>query len=271
MKGSDGTSIAYAVSGYGYPIVKVGNWLSHLEFDHRSPVWRHWWRSLAERYQLVRYDERGCGMSDWNVPEFSFDAWCRDLEEIVDECGLKKFALLGISQGASVAIAYAVKHPKRVSHLVLYGGAIQGRMKRAKTELEADEARAYRNLIRVAWGRGNMAFRSVFLSLFMPDANAEQARSFLDLQRVTTSPENAERFIGVFQGFDTTALAPKVKAPTLIIHARDDRVITVDQARLAASLIPNSRLAILEGRNHILSEEEPAWTRFLEEVQGFLG
>jgi pimeloyl-ACP methyl ester carboxylesterase len=125
--GDDGTRIAYAESGEGPPLLKVANWLSHLEFDWNSPVWRHWLVELSRRHRLIRYDERGCGLSDWNVADQSFDAWLRDLEMVVEANGLDRFALLGISQGAAVAIAYAVAHPERVTHLVLHGGYARGR------------------------------------------------------------------------------------------------------------------------------------------------
>jgi pimeloyl-ACP methyl ester carboxylesterase len=251
--------------------VKAANWLSHLEYDHESPIWRHWWRGLAERYHLIRYDERGCGLSDWNPKDFSFAAWVRDLETVVDACAVEKFALLGISQGASVAIDYAVKHPERVSHLILYGGYVKGRAARATNPIEAEEADAYLQMVKVGWGRGNNAFREFFMSMFMPDATETQIRTFVDLQRVTASPENAERFNRIFRDINTMKQAKKVRVPTLVIRAVDDRVVPVAQSRLIASLIPNSRLVLLEGRNHILCEDEPAWQRFLEEVQGFLG
>lgn len=270
LRSRDETTIAYSVSGAGYPLIKVANWMSHLEYDHQSPVWRHWWRALSERYQLVRYDERGCGLSERNVSDYSLDAWVADLEAVADQVALPRFALLGISQGAAVAIAYAVKHPERVSHLVLYGGFIQGRMKRPRTAQQTKEAIMLLRLVRLGWGGGNPAFSRIFASLFIPDGTAEQLKSFVELQRVSCSPENAAHFMRAFGSIDVVDLAPRVTAPTLVLHARDDQEIPLDQARLIASLIPNARLALLEGNNHILAENEPAWPRFLEEIDAFL-
>ena len=269
LKSPDGTSLAYAVSGQGMPLVKVANWLSHVEFDHQSPVWRHWWRELSARYHLVRYDVRGCGLSDWDV-EFSFNTWVEDLEAVIHQTVEGRCALLGISQGATVAIAYAVKHPERVSHLILYGGYAQGRLRRNCTEAKKEEARTLARLIGVGWGRDHPAFRRVFASLFIPDGTPEQFDSFDALQRASTSPENAMKFVATTHHLDVVELAARVKTPTLVMHAKDELVIPVEQARLLATTIPNARLVLLEGRNHILGETEPAWTRFLQEVDAFL-
>ena len=269
LKTADGTSLAYAVSGQGMPLVKAANWLSHIEFDHQSPVWLHWWRELSARYRLVRYDVRGCGLSDWGV-EFSFDTWVEDLEAVIQQTVKGKCALLGISQGAAVAIAYAVQHPERVSHLILYGGYAQGRLRRSSIEAKKEEARMLKHLIRVGWGSDHPAFRRVFASLFLPDGTPEQFDSFDALQRASTSPENAERFVATTHHLDIVELAAQVKAPTLVIHAKDDLVIPIEQARLLATTIPNARLVLLEGRNHILGEAEPAWARFLKELDTFL-
>jgi len=269
LKSPDGTSLAYAVSGQGMPLVKAANWLSHLEFDHQSPVWLHWWRELSARYYLVRYDVRGCGLSDWGV-EFSFNTWVEDLEAVIDRTVNGQCALLGISQGAAVAIAYAVKHPERVSHLILYGGYAQGRMKRNCTEEKKEEARTLDRLIRVGWGSDHPAFRRVFASLFLPDGTPEQFDSFDALQRASTSPENAQKFVATTHHLDVVELAARVKTPTLVIHAKDELVVPIEQARLLATTIPNARLVLLEGRNHILNETEPAWTRFIQEIETFL-
>jgi len=193
-----------------------------------------------------------------------------DLEAVIDRTVNGQCALLGISQGAAVAIAYAVKHPERVSHLILYGGYAQGRLKRNCTEAKKEEARALRHLIRVGWGSDHPAFRRVFASLFLPDGTPEQLDSFDALQRASTSPENAVKFVGTTHHLDVVELAAQVKTPTLVMHAKDELVVPVDQARLLATTIPNARLVLLEGRNHILGEAEPAWPRFLQEVDAFL-
>ena len=149
---NDGTRIAFAESGDGPPLIKAANWLSHLEFDWDSPVWRHWLVELSRTHRLVRYDERGCGLSDWNVEDLSFEAWLRDLELVVDATGLERFPLLGISQGASIAIAYAVKYPERVSHLVLHGGYARGRALRSASEGQRESAELMLKLMEMGWG-----------------------------------------------------------------------------------------------------------------------
>lgn len=267
---SDGVSIAYAESGSGPLLVKAANWLSHLEFDVQSPVWRHWWRDLSERYRLIRYDERGCGLSDWDVEEFSLDAWTQDLEEVVDAAGLERFPLLGISQGASVAINYAIKHPEKVSHLVLYGGFLQGRLKRESVPEEREKAELLKDMARVGWGGENAAFRKTFATLFAPEASEKQFAAFDELQRVSTSARNAAHFIDAFNNLDVVELASQVRVKTLVIHARDEIEIPLSQAHLMAKLIPNAKLVTLESRNHIIGEAEPAWGRFLKEVSDFL-
>ncbi|MBK9713118.1 MAG: alpha/beta fold hydrolase [Kouleothrix sp.] len=264
----DGVRIAYAVAGAGPALVKAANWLSHLEFDWQSPVWQHWLAGLAERNTLVRYDERGGGLSDWNVDDFSLDAWVRDLELVVDSLGLERFPLLGMSQGGPVAIAYAVRHPERVSHLILYGSYVQGRMKRTPSERE--EAELYLKLAGLGWGKEVAAFRKVFAATFIPEGTAEQMQWFDDLQRVSTSPENAVRFLQAFYQIDVSDLARQVTAPTLVLHARADARVPFDTGRQLAALIPGARFVSLDSRNHILLEHEPAWGQFLSEVRRFL-
>jgi pimeloyl-ACP methyl ester carboxylesterase len=270
LKTADDTTLAYATSGRGYPIVKAANWLSHLEFDLVSPVWRHWWSELSHRYRLIRYDERGCGLSDWDVDEFSVEAWVSDLESVVEASGVQRFALLGISQGAAVALSYAVRHPERVTHLILYGGFAQGRLKRAASPELKEEAILLKNLMRVGWGQENAAFRRTFASLFVPDATREQIDAFDALQRASTSPANAERFMDAFNNVDVVDLAAQVTVPTLVMHARHEVEIPMAQARLLASTIPGARLVPLESRNHIIGESEPAWQQFLVELGRFL-
>jgi pimeloyl-ACP methyl ester carboxylesterase/DNA-binding CsgD family transcriptional regulator len=266
----DQVRLAYAMTGQGYPLVKAANWLSHLEFDWRSPVWQHWWEGLSQHYRLIRYDERGCGLSDWEVPDFSFDAWVRDLETVIDTVKLDRFALLGISQGAGVAIAYAVKHPEQVSHIILYGGYAQGRLKRNATPEQIEEAEIRKKLIRLGWGRDNPAFRQLFTSLFIPEGTLEQLNAFNELQKVSTSPDNAARFVHEFNLTDVCELATQVTIPTLVLHAQHEVETSFDQGRLLATLIPDAQFVPLDSKNHILLEHEPAWQRFLQEVQNFI-
>ena len=268
---SDDVSIAYAQSGSGYPLVKAANWLSHLEFDGQSPIWKHWWSELSDRYRLIRYDERGCGLSDWDVDAFTLETWIRDLEEVVDVVGVKRFALLGISQGASVAIEYAAKYPERVSHLIIYGGFVQGRLRRNPTPQQVNEAELLKDLARVGWGGENAAFRKAFATLFVPDAVEEQLAAFDDLQRSSTSARNAALFLDAFNNLEAIENASKVRAKTLVVHARKETEVPVSQAHLIAKLIPGAKLVTLESRNHILGRQEPGWQRFLEEIDKFIG
>jgi pimeloyl-ACP methyl ester carboxylesterase len=268
---SDGVRVAFATAGDGPPLVKAANWLSHLEFDWNSPVWRHWILELARDHTLIRYDERGCGLSDWSAEEFSLDAWVRDLEAVVDGLGLERFPLLGISQGGPIAIAYTARHPERVSRLILYGSYSRGRSHRDLTEFEREEREVMLRMIAVGWGKDHAAFRQVFTSLFIPEASREQTHWFNELQRVSTTPENAVRIARTFDDLDARALAPRLELPTLVLHATGDLRVPFAEGRLLASLIPGARFVPLESRNHILLETEPAWPRFMREVRSFLG
>jgi pimeloyl-ACP methyl ester carboxylesterase len=266
----DGARLAFATSGTGPPLVKAANWLSHLDYDWESPVWRHWNTELSRRFQLIRYDERGCGLSDWEVPHFSFDSWVDDLETVVDTAGLDRFPLLGISQGGPVAIAYAVRHPERVSHLVLLGSFAQGRRKRSSTPEERELAETRINLVRLAWGRPDPTYRQVFVARFLPDGTQEEWRDFDELQRRTTSPENAWRFLNEFADIDVTDLATRVRVPTLVLSAKREPDNVFEQSRMLAGLIPGSRLVPLDSANHLLPERDPAWHQFLTELDRFL-
>jgi DNA-binding SARP family transcriptional activator/pimeloyl-ACP methyl ester carboxylesterase len=266
----DGVRLAYAVVGEGPVLVKAANWLSHLEYDWNSPVWRHWLTGLASNRTLVRYDERGCGLSDWNVEDFSLDAWVLDLETVVDALGLERFPLLGISQGASIAITYAVRHPERVSHLILYGGYARGRSHRDLTPKQREELDVMLQLIKIGWGKEHPAFRQVFSMLFLPEGTPEQLHAFNELERITTTPEIAARIVSGFQVIDVRDQAEQVTQPTLVLHSKYELRIPFEEGRLMAALIPNARLVPLESKNHILLEGEPAWRRFLDEVNTFL-
>jgi pimeloyl-ACP methyl ester carboxylesterase/DNA-binding CsgD family transcriptional regulator len=266
----DGVRIAYATTGDGPPLVKAANWLTHLEFDWHSPLWRHWITELSRGYTFVRYDERGCGLSDWDVEDFSIDAWVRDLETVVDTLGLERFPLLGISQGAAVAIQYAVRHPERVSHLILYGpltrGLLRGRMTPKKIEL----ADTLIKLMEFGWGQDNPAFRQVFTAMFMPEGTSEQMRWFDELQRASTSPENAIKFERAFHQLDVIDVARQVNVPTLVFHVRQDNLIPFKKGRELAALIPGAQFIPLDGKNHILLEDEPGWPRFVAALRNFV-
>jgi len=270
-RSSDGVTIAYAEHGAGPPIVKSANWMTHLEYDWRSPVWRHWLDELGNRQHFVRYDQRGCGLSDREVDELSLDSFVADLEAVVDAARLERFALLGLSQGAAIAIAFAVRHPERVSHLVLCGGYARGRLRRALTAEQRDEALLLEDIVRVGWGRPDPVFRRVFTTRFVPDGTAEQLEWFDELQRVSVSPETAHRLRACWSRIDVTDLLGAVHAPTLVAHARGDSVVPFSEGRLLATGIRGARLLPLDGRNHILLEHEPAWPVFLADVRAFIG
>ncbi|MFI6678817.1 alpha/beta fold hydrolase [Kribbella sp. NPDC050470] len=266
----DGVRLAYAICGEGPPLVKAANWLTHLDHEWSSIIWRHWIQWLAGAHRLIRYDERGCGLSDWDVTEFGLDAWVEDLELVADSAGVDQFPLLGVSQGGAVAIKYAERHPDRVSQLVLVGAYCRGRLARARTEEERQEASLDLTLGQVSWRRGDAAFRQVFASQFLPDAPRETWDAFNELQRATTSVENVVRFLDAFAHIDVSAVAPRVRCPTLIVHSRDDIRVPESQAHELAKLIPGSRLVFLNSANHIITEHEPAWPVLINEVNRFL-
>lgn len=269
-RAADGVRLAYAVAGEGPPLVRAANWMTHLGYDVESPVWRHWVRDLSLRHTFIRYDERGCGLSDWAVGEFTFDDWVADLESVVEALGLQRFPLLGVSQGGAVAVAYAARHPERVSRLVLCGAYARGRAVRAVDEQERRAAALDLDLARVGWGRDDPAFRQVFAAQFQPDGTRADWAAFDQLQRRTTSPENAVRFLAEFAGIDVRDAAQQVACPTLIMHSRDDHRVPMRFGEELAALIPDSRLVALESNNHLLTAAEPAWQVFRGEVDGFL-
>lgn len=265
----DGVRIAYGRVGAGPPLVKAANWLNHLEFDLASPVWRHWIEALSRDHQVLRYDERGTGLSDWDVFDISFDAFVRDLETVVDAAGLDRFPLVGVSQGCAISIAYAVKHPERVSHLVLCGGYAKG-WQHQGDPAELARRNALSTLILEGWGQESPVFRQIFTSLFIPDANSEQTQWFNDLQKITTSPQNAFRLASIFGEIDVRHLLKDVRVPTLVLHARGDARVKFTEGQELASGIKDAKFVALESRNHLLLADEPAWRVFLGEVRGFL-
>ena len=266
---AEGINLAVAVCGHGLPVVKTANWMNHVEFDWQSPVWSPLLRRLAEQFRLIRYDERGTGLSDWDVADISFETFVRDLETVVDALRLDRFALFGNAQGAAVAIVYAVRHPERVSRLVLSGGYAQGWRARGNPA-EIEGRKALLKLIEVGWGQDNPAFRQVFTSLMIPGGTLEQAQWVNDLQRVSTSPKNAARLLQVFGDIDVTQFLPRVTAPTLVLHSRGDSPCPFEQGLMLARGIPNARFVALESRNNVILSHEPTWGRSADEICAFL-
>ena len=265
----DGVRIAYAVHGSGPVLVIASCWLSHLQFDWESPVWRHFLADVGQFATIVRYDERGHGLSDWDVDDFGLEARIGDLEAVIDHAGLDRFALMGMAQGGPVTISYAARHPERVSRLMFYGSFAGWRREQTPEERELSEA--YDAMIRVGWARPDSAFRRVFTSLMIPDATEEQMRWLDDLQRVAVSASNASAFRTVRTTTSAAALLPQLDVPTLVLHARGDRMQAFEEGRFLASEIPGARLVPLESDNHIILESEPAWPILVEEVRAFMG
>jgi class 3 adenylate cyclase/pimeloyl-ACP methyl ester carboxylesterase len=265
----DGVQIAYALTGAGPPLVKAPNWMNHLDYEWRSPVWRHLLLELGRDRRLLRFDQRGNGLSDWDVPEISLESWVDDLAAVIEAAGIGPAPLLGISQGCAISIAYAARHPERVSALVLYGGYLRGRRRRGSLA-EAERADAFISMIRHGWGQHNPAFRQLFTSSFMPEATPEQQEWFNELQKVSVDPETAARIRDVNEDVDVSALAPGVEAPALVLHCREDGVVPFEEGRRIAAMLPNARFVALEGRNHPLMEQGPAFPRFLAETRAFL-
>ena len=266
----DGVRLAYAVSGTGPPLVKTAHWMSHIEYDWDSPVWRSWLAFLSAGRTLIRFDPRGCGLSERDVGEVSLAGWRTDLETVVSHAGLERYELLGMSQGGPVAIDHAVRHADRVEKLVFYGSYARGRDRRGLPETEKRVSEAMRQLILSGWGRENAAFRQIFTSLLLPGGAPEQIDWYNDLQRLSATPEMAVRMVEAMDVIDVTHLAGEIRTPTLVVHARGDARIPASEGRLLASLIPGARFVALDSANHVLLEDEPAWSTFTSVVADFL-
>jgi len=262
---SDGTSIAYATIGHGPPLVKAPHWLTHLEYEAESVLWRHWLQELSREHQFLRLDQRGCGLSDREVEDLSFEAYVSDLETVVDAAGFDRFPLLGSSQGGAVAIEYAFRHPERVTQLVLFGAFAN----RPSTASPAQQE-ALKTLIRECWGQDDPAYRQIFTSRFMPGASQEEWRSFNHLQRVSTTGEIVVRTLESNAAIDVRNRLPRLSVPTLVLHSVGDQLVPFSAGRELAALIPNARLVPLESQNHWLLAGEPAWQTLVFEVRAFL-
>ncbi len=266
---ADGTQIAWASVGEGQPVLKAPNWLNHIEYEWDAPFWAPFLVEFARHNRLVRFDQRGNGLSDWEVERISVEAMTEDMEAVVEAAGLDRFALFGISQGAAFSVRYAVAHPEQVTCLVLYGGYMRGRQRRDDPEMD----RLYRTstvMIREGWGSTNPVYRHFFTTGYIPDAKPEVQDSFDELQRVSGSPENVARIWEMNGALDTTAIARQVRVPTLVLHNRDDRMVPIAEGRLTARLIPGAQFVELPGANHVALEGDPCFDRFFEEVRAFL-
>jgi pimeloyl-ACP methyl ester carboxylesterase len=269
-RATDGTRIAFATSGSGYPLVNAAHWLGHLEFDLKTPVWLPWGERLSSSYSLTRYDSRGCGLSDRQVASYVLDELVSDLKCVVDAVGLERFALFASSQGGPISIAYAARHPQRVTHLVLCGAFARGPLRRDDSAATRDATAALTKLIRVGWGRRNPAFRQMFTSLFFPQATTEQMAAFNEIQRQATSPEHAARILEGLSNLDASAYLERVTAPTLVLHCRGDALIPLEEGRYLAAAIRGSRFEPLDSQNHLPLAGEPAFEHLFELLREFL-
>ncbi len=266
----DQTRIAFATNGQGPAVVRAAHFLTHLDFDLNSPVWGPWITEMSRSNTLLRYDGRGCGLSDATPAPQSIDVWVSDLEAVVDAAGLERFALLGCSQGAAISLAYAARHPERVSCLVFLGGYCRGALHRNPTPEQRKQAQLMLDLIEIGWGQDNPAFRQVFTSLFIPGGSAEQVSWFNELERISCTPAHAAQTVAAFGQIDVSALAARVNCPTLVLHARGDERVPFEEGRHMAGVIPGARFVPLESRNHVLLQGEPAFARCFAEIHEFL-
>lgn len=268
-RAEDGTRIAYACTGKGPCVIKAANWLTHLDLELSSPVWGRMLAELSEDHELVRYDERGSGLSDWDVEDLSLDAFVRDLETVVDAIGCDRFPLIGISQGAPVGIEFACRHPEKVSCLILIGGYATG-WRHSDDEALKEARSAALTLVRHGWGENNPAYRQIFSHSFFPDATPAEIDWFNRFQRASTSTENAVRFLETFSTIDVRARLEQVGAPTLVIHSRGDQRVTLEQAREFAAAIPNASLLTLDSSSHLPMSREPAFALMMERMKRFI-
>jgi pimeloyl-ACP methyl ester carboxylesterase/DNA-binding CsgD family transcriptional regulator len=266
----DGTRIAYATSGAGPPLVWAANWVHHLKLDWDSPVWRPWISLLTRRHTLVRYDWRGCGLSDREGVEFSFEKLVEDFEAVIEAAGLEQFVLVGMGAGTAIGMTYVVRHPDRVSHLVLYASFVRNKLAGSPTPQEVEEAQARLKVMELGWSNDTPAYGQFFTSLYVPDASAEQFQSLNDLVRRTTSKANAVALLQTVFRIDLREIVPKVRSPTLVLHCRGDSTVHFELGRSVAGLIPGARFVPLDSRNHVLLETEPAWQQFVEALDDFL-
>jgi pimeloyl-ACP methyl ester carboxylesterase/DNA-binding winged helix-turn-helix (wHTH) protein len=266
----DRVRLAYARVGSGYPIVRVANCFNHLDFEWESPIWRHWVSDLARGHSILRYDGRGNGLSQWDVQDVSFESWVKDLETVVDAAGLSKFALMGHSQGGAVAIAYAARHPERVSHLVLCGAYSRGVNHRGRGEA-IEVRRALETLVQLNWGKSNPSFFQLVTNMYIPENATDQDQCwFKELQLVSVSTANLVKFMRACDEINVRPLLPSLSVPTLVFHSDRDRVAPPEEGRILASEIPGSRFVPLASANHLLLAAEPAWKIFREELASFL-
>ncbi len=260
--------IAYSIGGDGPPLVRAVDWLNHLDFEWKNPFRRHWFSELMSHHTFLRYDQRGSGLSDWNVNDFSFERSLQDFEELIERSGFDRVALVGSCQGGAIATAFAARHPERVTKLILFGSFARGWP--APDSMMNETFNAMLTLIRLGWGRDNPAFRQLWTTLFRPDASLKETEWMNEFQRVTSSPENAARMLAEFPKINIMDILPEVCCPTLVIHSRDDAVVPAQEGRLIASRIRGARFVEVPSRSHEVVPGDPAWQAFFDEISRFL-
>ncbi len=265
----DGINVAYGETGQGVPLVKAASFMTHIQYDSEGILFRDWIRSFSKYCRYIRYDERGNGLSDWSIEDFSFEKMVADLEAVVDDLALERFVLLGCSQGASVSIAYAHRHPERVAGLIIYGGYAAG-WRRSSDKKHREKREALLHLARVCWGDDNPTGRQAYSTLFYPDGTPDQHAEFMKLQRETVTPENAFRLMDTFAEIDVRNLLPSIQVPTLVMHTKDDAVVPMDAGKEIATGIKGAHFVVLEGRNHVVQASDPGWTRFTSDIRDFV-
>lgn len=265
----DDVCLAWAELGQGPPIAKAGNWCSHLELELEDVGWSQIISALSSERRLVRYDARGNGLSDRDVPEITFEHWVTDLESVFDAAELERCPLVGISQGAAVAAAFAARHPERVSSLVLISGLVRGWRVKGNAELTR-HFEALLQLVENGWGQETAAFRQIFSTAFFPDGPQEVIDGFNEFQRLSMPPRNAARFLSALGDIDIRAELPRVQAPALVLHGRNDLVVPFRDGEELARGIPGSRFIPFESKNHVPHANDPIWHRMELEIRDFL-
>jgi pimeloyl-ACP methyl ester carboxylesterase len=265
----DGISIAYADVGKGYPMVFSGSWMTHLEHDWQNPMTRHFLTCMSHDFKIIRYDQRGIGMSDWENVEFTIDRVVDDLESVIDRYDYERVAIFGASQGASVAIKYAVRHPERVSHLILNGGFSRGRRRRNDPAAFA-QSEALATLIRQGWAATNPAFRQIMTTMFMPDASPEEVKWFNNFQKTSSTADNMGQVREMYDGMDVSDLLEQVRIPTLVLHCSGDSIAPISEGKYIASRIRGSEFVLLNSNNHMILENESDFPTFLRCVREFV-
>jgi pimeloyl-ACP methyl ester carboxylesterase/DNA-binding CsgD family transcriptional regulator len=266
----DGTRIAWSMQGAGYPLVRVGTFMTHLLHDWESPVWRHWLRDLGTRFTYVRYDERGCGLSTRNPPELSVDAWLGDLEEVIGASGFDRVALLGLSHAAALAVEFAALHPDRVSHVICLGGYATGGSVPDRPANSLELSRVFAEAVRVFWDNPDEMLRRSWSMTLVPDGGPEDVAAIEELMCRSASGDMAATIFELRDRMDVRPLAARVESPVLVAHAERDRMVPFERGMELAALLPNASLLPLDSSNHLLLEE-PAWDRFVAETARFVG